>query len=164
MTTAIDTPVAKIPAPFRHLTAAQVEAFGREMDAIRERVIKDLGQRDVEYIRGIISLQKRSEIAGRALMYFPFVPPLWLGGVAFLSVAKILENMEIGHNIIHGQYDFARDPALDSRTYDWDNVCPGAQWKHSHNYMHHTFTNVVGKDRDVGYGILRMSDDQAWEP
>ncbi|MCU1626538.1 MAG: fatty acid desaturase [Pseudonocardia sp.] len=30
--------------------------------------------------------------------------------------------------------------------------------------MHHTYTNVVGKDRDVGYGILRMSEEQRWHP
>ncbi len=48
--------------------------------------------------------------------------------------------------------------------FDWDNVCPADQWKHSHNYMHHTFTNIVGKDRDVGYGILRMDEDQKWNP
>jgi fatty acid desaturase len=30
--------------------------------------------------------------------------------------------------------------------------------------MHHTYTNVVGKDRDVGYGTLRMSEEQRWHP
>ena len=26
----------------------------------------------------------------------------------------------------------------------------------------HTFTNIVGKDRDVGYAILRISREQRW--
>jgi fatty acid desaturase len=56
------------------------------------------------------------------------------------------------------------DPGLNSRMYDWDNVCPGEQWKYSHNYIHHTFTNILGKDRDIGYGILRMDPDQKWHP
>jgi fatty acid desaturase len=30
--------------------------------------------------------------------------------------------------------------------------------------MHHTHTNIVGKDRDIGYGVLRMSEDQRWNP
>ena len=30
--------------------------------------------------------------------------------------------------------------------------------------MHHTYTNIVGMDRDIGYGILRMSEDQRWRP
>ena len=48
--------------------------------------------------------------------------------------------------------------------YEWDNVCPSEQWKYSHNYIHHTYTNILGKDRDIGYGILRMDEDQPWHP
>ena len=72
--------------------------------------------------------------------------------------------MEIGHNVMHGQYDWMKDPALDSKRFEWDTACPGDQWRYSHNYMHHTHTNVLGKDRDIGYGILRMSEDQPWRP
>ena len=48
--------------------------------------------------------------------------------------------------------------------YEWDTMCPSEQWKYSHNYVHHTFTNVLGKDRDIGYGVLRMDEDQEWRP
>ena len=72
--------------------------------------------------------------------------------------------MEIGHNVMHGQYDWMGDPGLNSRMYDWDTMCPGEQWKYSHNYIHHTYTNILGKDRDIGYGILRMDEDQPWRP
>ena len=72
--------------------------------------------------------------------------------------------MEIGHNVMHGQYDWMGDPGLNSRMYEWDNVCPSEQWKYSHNYIHHTYTNILGKDRDIGYGILRMDEDQQWHP
>jgi fatty acid desaturase len=48
--------------------------------------------------------------------------------------------------------------------YEWDNVCPSEQWKYSHNYIHHTYTNILGKDRDIGYGVLRMDEDQQWRP
>ncbi len=41
---------------------------------------------------------------------------------------------------------------------------PAEQWKHSHNFVHHTFTNVLGKDNDVGYGILRVAPEQPWSP
>jgi len=90
------------------------------------------------------------------------LPPAWLAGTAALSVSKILDNMEIGHNVMHGQYDWMRDARLNGRTFEWDTACPGEQWRHSHNYMHHTHTNIVGKDRDIGYGILRMSEEQPW--
>ena len=72
--------------------------------------------------------------------------------------------MEIGHNVMHGQYDWMKDPGLDSKRFEWDTACPGDQWRYSHNYMHHTHTNVLGKDRDIGYGVLRMSEDQPWRP
>ena len=35
---------------------------------------------------------------------------------------------------------------------------------HSHNVVHHTWTNVLGKDRDIGYGMLRITDQQKWHP
>ncbi len=144
-----------------HLTPEQLQAFGEELDAIRQRVIADLGEEDAAYIRGIVAKQRKLEVAGRALMY---LPPAWPVAVAALSLSKILDNMEIGHNVMHGQYDWMGDPALSSRMYEWDNVCPSEQWKYSHNYIHHTFTNILGKDRDIGYGILRMDEDQKWHP
>ena len=143
------------------LTADQIEEFGRELDEIRQRIAADLGQADADYIRGIVKAQRAFEGAGRALFY---LPPAWPLAVASLSISKILDNMEIGHNVMHGQYDWMGDPALNSRMYEWDTVCPSEQWKYSHNYIHHTYTNILGKDRDVGYGILRMDEEQKWRP
>jgi fatty acid desaturase len=147
-----------------HLSEAQIDAFGAALDAIRARVLDDRGARDAAYIRKITRVQRALALSGRALIFAWAFPPAWALGVAALGVAKILDNMEIGHNVLHGQYDFLKDPALDSRTYEWDTACPSDQWRHSHNYVHHTFTNVLGKDRDVGYGILRMADEQPWRP
>ena len=126
-------------------------------------MIEDRGERDVNYIRRVIKVQRGLEAGGRGLLFFGFVPPAWLAGTAALSFSKILDNMEIGHNIMHGQFDWTNDPKLSSE-FEWDTVCPGDQWRHSHNYMHHTHTNIVGKDRDIGYGVLRMSEDQQRRP
>lgn len=142
------------------LTKEQADAFGRELDAIRDRVMADLGAEDAEYIRRVIKTQRALEVGGRALL---FLPPFWLFGTGMLGIAKILDNMEIGHNIMHGQYDWMRDPTISGRDFEWDTACPADQWRHSHNYMHHTHTNIVGMDRDIGYGIIRMSEDQPWE-
>jgi len=138
-----------------------LDTFGEELDALRARVVAELGEEDAAYIRRVVKAQRGFEIAGRALFY---LPPAWPLAVASLSISKILDNMEIGHNVMHGQYDWMGDPGLNSRMYEWDNVCPAEHWKHSHNYIHHTFTNVLGKDRDIGYGILRMDPDQKWHP
>ena len=47
--------------------------------------------------------------------------------------------------------------------YDWD-TCRPREVEVRHNYIHHTYTNILGKDRDIGYGILRMDEDQKWHP
>ncbi|RWA21088.1 hypothetical protein MBRU_15380 [Mycolicibacterium brumae DSM 44177] len=145
------------------MTRTQMEEFGRELDAIRERVLGDLGEKDAEYIRNIMKLQRKLEVGGRAALFLSIIPPFWLVGAGMLGAAKILDNMEIGHNVMHGQYDWMGDPALRGQVFEWDNACPAEQWRYTHNYMHHTYTNVVDLDRDIGYGILRMSPDQPWQ-
>jgi linoleoyl-CoA desaturase len=145
-----------------HLSSEQTETFRRELDTIRQRVLADLGERDADYIRGVIRAQRGLEVTGRGLLFFSLIPPAWLGGVAALSLSKFLDNMEIGHTVMHGQYDWTKDPELDGQSFEWDTACPSDHWRHSHNYIHHTYTNVVGKDRDVGYGVLRISEDQPW--
>ena len=162
----IERPPAKtrtdtVLSPKYTLTAEQLDAFGDELDAIRQRVVADLGEVDANYIRKVVKYQRAFEVAGRVMFY---LPPLWPAAVASLSVSKILDNMEIGHNVMHGQYDWMGDPALNSRMFDWDTMAPAENWKYGHNYMHHTYTNIVGKDRDVGYGILRMDEEQEWRP
>ena len=152
-----------MPNPITHLTPEQIDAFGAELDALRTRTVADLGERDRDYLEKVVRAQRGLEIAGRALMFAGFLPPAWVGGVAALSLSKILDNMEIGHNVMHGQYDFLQDPAFDGQTFDWDTACPGDQWRHSHNVEHHTYTNILGRDRDVGYGILRMTEEQPWK-
>ncbi|MFW5925961.1 MAG: fatty acid desaturase family protein [Myxococcota bacterium] len=147
-----------------NLTPARIDALGAELDALRQRVIDDLGERDATYIRRMIRTQRALEITGRGALFLSFLPPAWLAGVTALSVSKILDNMEIGHNIMHGQYDWMNDPALSSKRFEWDTASPSANWRNSHNFEHHTFTNIVGKDRDVGYGVLRMTEEEPWRP
>jgi fatty acid desaturase len=146
------------------LTPEQVEEFGRDLDAIRQRIVADLGKEDVDYIHKVIKTQRGLEILGRGLLFAGFFPPAWIAGVGALSVSKILDNMEIGHNVMHGQYDWTRDPALSSQKFEWDTVAPAANWRHSHNYIHHTYTNILDKDRDIGYGVLRIDPEQKWHP
>jgi len=153
-----------MPSAAPALSPEQLQAFGDELDAIRARVVADLGERDVDYITRLIRVQRGLEVAGRSLLLAGFLPPAWIGGTAALSLSKILDNMEIGHNVMHGQYDWTGDERLNGKTFEWDTACPADQWRHSHNYMHHTHTNIVGKDRDIGYGILRMSEDEPWRP
>lgn len=142
----------------------QLEEFGRELDTVRQRVLDDLGQADADYIRRVIKLRNLFEVLGRVGLFMPFFWPAFVAGIVLLGVAKILENMEIGHNVMHGQYDWMNDPLVNGQKYEWDNVAPAQEWKHGHNYMHHTYTNIHGMDRDIGYNMFRIDAEQPWYP
>ncbi|MES3009914.1 MAG: acyl-CoA desaturase [Pseudomonadota bacterium] len=162
-----------------NLTDAQILEFGRELDAMRDEVLDSRGARDRAYILKVIKTQRSMALGGRiAILASMLCLPGWehaLAGVGWfwtllavgtlsLGLAKILENMEIAHNVLHAQWDWMKDATIQSNTWEWDNVCPSDQWMSSHNVKHHTWTNVLGKDPDVGYGLLRMSAAQRWKP
>jgi fatty acid desaturase len=150
--------------PIAHLSAEDIEQLGKELDAIRAEVIAARGASDAAYIRKLIKTQRSLELASRVVLLASIFPPAWLVGTAGLSAAKILENMEIGHNVLHGQWDWMRDPKIHSTTWEWDMATPAKDWQHSHNELHHTYTNVLGKDNDLGYGIMRVDEEQPWHP
>ena len=154
----------KAESPVAHLSDEDIEQLGHELDAIRAEVVLSRGERDAAYIRKIIDVQRKLEVASRGVLLFSILPPAWFLGTAGLSISKILENMEIGHNVMHGQWDWMRDPKIHSTTWEWDNASPAELWKHSHNELHHTYTNVIGRDNDLGYGIMRVDEDQRWHP
>ncbi|MCW2793915.1 MAG: Fatty acid desaturase [Nocardioides sp.] len=147
-----------------HLTPEDIESLGRELDAIRQEVVDSRGERDAAYIRRVIDVQRKLELGSRVVLLASVFPPAWVLGTLGLSAAKILDNMEIGHNVLHGQWDWMRDPKIHSTTWDWDHASPPEQWKRAHNETHHTFTNIVGQDNDLGYGIMRVDEDQEWKP
>ena len=154
----------KPETPVGHLTPEDVEQLGRELDAIRQQVIDTRGESDAAYIRRVIKVQRSLELGSRAVLLASMFPPAWFLGTAGLSVAKILDNMEIGHNILHGQWDWMRDPKIHSTTWEWDSASTAEGWKRSHNEEHHTYTNIVGKDNDLGWGIMRVDEGQPWTP
>jgi fatty acid desaturase len=155
---------ALIESPLATLSEEQVEELARLFDKIHDDVFADLGDRDRRYIVSMIAMHRRLVVMGRAVLMGSRYWPAWLAGTSFLSMAKILENMEIGHNVMHGQWDWMNDPQISSTTWDWDTASTAEAWKHSHNYIHHTFTNIRGKDRDLGYEIMRIDPHQKWYP
>jgi fatty acid desaturase len=157
---AIDAP----ENPLHHLTPEQIEQIGREFDELHEQVKADLGDRDARYIHSMIAMQRRLALMGRIELIASRWRLPWALGAATLGMAKILENMEIGHNVLHGQWDWMNHPVINSRAWDWDTASTAEAWRHSHNYVHHTFTNILGKDRDLGYEIMRIDPHQPWNP
>ena len=153
-----------IESPLARLSPEQIEEIGKEFAAIHDEVFAELGDRDRRYIVSMIEMHRRLVVLGRVLLLFSRARPAWVAGTATLSLAKILENMEIGHNVMHGQWDWMNDPQINSSTWDWDSASTPEAWKHSHNYVHHTFTNIRGKDKDLGYEIMRIDPHQRWNP
>ncbi|WP_440976531.1 fatty acid desaturase family protein [Pseudoxanthomonas winnipegensis] len=157
----------------RPLSQDELQRFGAELDALRARTVATLGARDARYIRRAVAAVRWSGALGRIALFAgavggAFVPallwPLCVLGTALLALSKILENMTVGHNVIHGQYDWMGDPQLHSRSYEWDIVATSENWKKTHNFRHHTYTNVRGLDDDIGYGLLRIFPEQRWKP
>ena len=148
-----------------HLTDEQIEALGGELDALRAEVVASLGER-----RRPLHPQGHQDAARpggrprarccssrcsrrrgcRARRRCPW-PRSW-------------RTWSSGHNIMHGQWDWMRDPKIHSTTWEWDHASAAEGWKKSHNFEHHTFTNVLGKDRDLGYSMMRILPDQEWQP
>jgi NADPH-dependent stearoyl-CoA 9-desaturase len=154
---------------YTHLTEEEVEQLGRELDAIRKEIEESRGASDAAYINRLIKIQRGLAVAGRITLLLGVHDkrtrvPAAAVGATLLGLHKILENMEIGHNVMHGQWDWMNDPEIHSSNWEWDTAQPAEQWKHSHNYVHHQFTNVLGYDNDIGYGILRMAREQRWHP
>ena len=157
----------------RPLTSTELDAFGNELDGVRARTVATLGQRDADYIRRVAAAVRWIGLAGRLLLLGgaiggAFVPvllwPLCIAGTLLLALSKILENMELGHNVMHGQFDWMGDPQLNGQAYEWDIAGTSDNWRKTHNHQHHTWTNVRGMDDDIGYGLLRLFPEQRWKP
>ncbi|GLE54473.1 fatty acid desaturase family protein [Mycobacterium montefiorense] len=147
---------------YAHLRAEDVEALGRELDAIRADIEESRGERDARYIRRAVQLQRALVVGARIVLMASRNKYAWTAGTAMLGTGKIIENMELGHNITHGQWDWMNDPEIHSTEWEWDTTSPSVHWKKSHNFIHHKYTNIVGMDDDVGYGIMRVTRDEPW--
>ena len=155
--------ITDVPA-FAHLTEADIENLAVELDAIRQDIEDSRGERDSRYIRRTIAAQRALEVTGRLLLAASSRRSAWWAGTVTLGVAKIVENMEIGHNVMHGQWDWMNDPEIHSSTWEWDMSGASKHWRFTHNFMHHKYTNILGMDDDVGYGVLRVTRDERWKP
>ena len=151
-------------AAYAHLSEADIEALGDELDSIRRDIEDSLGERDAAYIRRTILFQRTLDVAARLLIACSRSRAGWWVGTAALGFAKSVENMEIGHNVTHGQWDWMNDPEIHSNTWEWDMVAVSSQWRYSHNYRHHVFNNIVGVDDDLGFGVMRVTRDDPWKP
>jgi fatty acid desaturase len=85
--------------------------------------------------------------------------------VTALWVHKQLQATEIGHTALHGAYDgLPGAAAFASKTFRWDTPIDEESWRHAHNIRHHGNTNIYGKDPDVHFGPVRLTEQSPWSP
>ena len=93
--------------------------------------------------------------------------PLWVKIIMMFTLAqsKVLIGFNIMHDGNHGSYSSRK----------WVNTLTGITidliggssylWKHKHNVLHHTYTNINGIDNDLQTeGLIRLSPEQPWKP
>src|SRR5271168_5060499 len=148
---------------YAHLSDADLAEFGAELEAIRSDIESSRGADDRAYIKRAIAFHRGIEVAARLVIGGSRGKFGWAVGTAALAAAKCIENMELGHNISHGQWDWMNDPEIHSNTWEWDMAGVASHWQNSHNYKHHVFSNVVGVDDDLGFRVLRVTRDEAWQ-
>ncbi len=157
-----------LPVQASVVPADKQAAFAKEVEALRAKTVADLGTRDKQYIVNVLKAVRLMELGGRGLLLVgaflsgPWMLTAWATGVMVLACSKILDNMELGHNVIHGQFNWTGDPRFNGKTFEWDIVATSENWRKTHNFKHHTYTNVHGLDDDVGYGVLRLFPEQPW--
>jgi fatty acid desaturase len=138
------------------------QAFGEELDALRRRTLAQVGSADVAYVRRLDRFSLAMQIVGRTLIHFSFEPIGFLAGVTALWLHKQLQATEVGHTALHGAYDgLAGAERYRSKTFRWDTPIDEESWRKGHNLKHHGNTNVAGRDPDVHFGPIRLTDKTA---
>lgn len=141
------------------------DAIEADFNALQARYRERLGAEDVAYIRKLRRYSRVFEVMGRSLLWFGFDPFTFVLGIGFLFLHRNLESIEIGHNVLHGQYDyFPEIPEFHAKNFRWKSPIDEEGWRREHNNMHHVFTNVYAKDPDLTHGILRTNDRLPWTP
>jgi fatty acid desaturase len=139
----------------------RIEEFGRRIDAIRARVEAAVGPADLAHVEKMRAISRGLEITGRTLIHVSLDPVTWSVGVGALWLHKQLEATEIGHTALHGAFDKIEGAPedLQSRTFHWRVPIDEESWRHGHNVKHHQYTNIMGRDPDLEFGPIRLSDE-----
>jgi len=88
---------------YAHLSETDLEELAAALEAIRRDIESSRGDNDRAYIKRAIAFHRTLEIAARLVIGGSKGKFGWAVGTAALAAAKCIENMELGHNISHGQ-------------------------------------------------------------
>ena len=106
------------------------DEIAKAFDEIKERYRAKLGPKDISYIKGIRNKSRIFEFIGRSFIWFGFDIFSFIIGSLFLFLHRNLEAVELGHNILHGQYDcFPEIPEFHSRNFKWKAPIDEEGWR-----------------------------------
>jgi fatty acid desaturase len=145
------------------IEAERLKKFGEAIDQIRKRVEAQVGEDDVQRLKRLERFSRAMEVTGRVLLHLSFEPVGFCAGVIALWIHKQLQATEIGHTALHGTYDgLPGAEKFDSKTFSWDLPIDEESWRTGHNVKHHQYTNVAGRDPDIHFGHVRLTDQTPW--
>ncbi|MGO1950436.1 MAG: acyl-CoA desaturase, partial [Mycobacteriaceae bacterium] len=85
---------------YAHLSDDDIRDIGSRLAAIEKEHRDRLGETDADYIKSLIRAQRTLDLIARIATASSSTVAIPAG--AMLGMAKILENLEIGHNVMHG--------------------------------------------------------------
>lgn len=153
--------------PSTATTAAATVAVGGltlvdELQGLYTETRAKVGETDLAHIRHVTAYGKAIDARRRELLQSGG-PGAFHRAAVLEALYRLLQFSELGHNILHGTYDHLADNGeFHSQRYPWDFNVDEAQWKVMHHEGHHPNTNILGKDHDLGYSILRAQAGQDW--
>ena len=164
--TSVHVPLPNGTAPEPRLSDEErMRLFAEELDALRLQTFAKVGRDDVAHVKRVRRFSVAMEVLGRAAIHWSLDPVTFAAGVTALWLHKQLEAAEIGHTVLHGAYDgLAGAAQFASRTFRWDIPIDEAAWREGHNVKHHGATNVAGRDPDMCFGDVRLTEQSAWTP
>jgi fatty acid desaturase len=137
----------------------RLQQFGDELDELRRSVTARIGSEDIAHVKQVRRFSVAMEVLGRTAIHVSLDPATFLVGVLALWLHKQLEATEIGHTALHGTYDrLDGAEGFASKTFQWDMPIDEESWRFGHNASHHGATNVAGRDPDMRFGSVSLTE------
>ena len=145
---------------------ARANEFVAQVDAIGAKYFATVGKKDLTDIRIKSAISKASMLSGRGLIHLGAVTgsiPVVAVGALLFGFHQFMESETLGHDIMHGIYDKLAPPQsrLTSSRFHQPLAFHERGWQIMHN-THHANCGVIGRDPDIGYGILRLNTSVPW--
>jgi linoleoyl-CoA desaturase len=137
-----------------------LRAFGKALDALKRRTEAQVGDEDLTRLKRLDAFSHGCGALGRVLIHVSFEPVTFTAGVLALWIHKQLQATEIGHTVLHGVYDRIDGvpERYRSKRFHWKVPIDEEAWREGHNGRHHGATNVAGRDPDIHFGTVRLTE------